>query len=150
MAPQRTRAVYAVRGLSIIYSGYRYSLEMLAWTRYQVYRAYPYSYQYCPAIYSQRGQGTSGDLYFYPLPSQALQAEFDVQCLPADLLDDQSVEVIPDPWTDAVPYMSAALAFQELQNFNSSRYMMDQYKEFALSYSQFTRIGRAINPYGRQ
>ncbi len=142
-------AVYAVRGLSVIYSGYRYSLEMLAFTRYQIYRAYPHQYQYTPAIFSQFGQGTSGSYFCYPIPSQSLQAELDCQCLPSDLTDDQSVEVIPRPWTDAIPYFAASLAFQELQNFNASRYMQDQYEKFALSYSQFTRIGRSTNPYGR-
>ena len=143
------QSVYFVRGVSIIYSGYRYSLEQLAWSRYQIYRAYPYQYQYTPAIYTQRAQGTNGDMYFYPLPSQALQAEYDCQCLPSDLLDDQSVEAIPDPWTDAVPYMAAHLGMLELQNFNASRYYLELYEKFALSYSQFTRIGRGINPYGR-
>lgn len=142
-------SVYAVRGMAIIYSGYRYSLEMLAWSRYQIYRAYPYSYQYTPAILSQFGQGVAGSLFVYPLPSQSLQAELDCQCLPSDLIDDQSIEAIPQPWTDAVPYFAASLAFQELQNFNASKYMQDQYEKFALSYSQFTRIGRSINPYGR-
>ena len=143
-------SVYYVRGVSIIYSGYRYSLEALAWTRYQTYRQYPYQYTYTPAIMCQRGQGTNGDLYFYPLPSQPLQAEYDVQCLPSDLLDDQSYEAIPLPWTDAVPYFATSLAFAGLGNLNAAKYYMDMYEKFALSYSQFARIGRAINPYGRQ
>ena len=67
-------SVYGVRGISIIYSGYRYSLECLAFSRYQIYRAYPYQYQYTPAICSQFGQGTNGNFYFYPLPSQPRQA----------------------------------------------------------------------------
>ncbi|MFA5897715.1 MAG: hypothetical protein WC829_01250 [Hyphomicrobium sp.] len=142
-------SVYAIRGIAIIYSGYRYSLQNMAWTRYQLYRAYPYQYQYTPAIFAQFGQGAKGSLFVYPLPSQALQAEFDCQCLPSDLIDDQSVEAIPAPWTDAIPYFAASLAFQELQNFNASRYMQDQYEKFAMSYSQFTRIGRMANPYGR-
>lgn len=143
-------AVYFVRGVSIIYSGYRYSLEMLAFTRYQIYRAYPYQYQYTPAIVSQFGQGTKGNLFVYPLPSQSLQAEFDCQCLPSDLIDDQSVEAIPNPWTDAVPYMAAHLALIELQNYNAAKFMFELYERRALFYSQSSRIGRAINPYGRQ
>jgi hypothetical protein len=143
------KSVYAIRGVSIIYSGYRYSLEYLAWTRYQIYRAYPYQYQYTPAIFAQFGQGAGGSLFFYPLPSQALQAEYDCQCLPSDLLDDQSVEAIPDPWTDAVPFYAAHFAMAEIGNLNASRMYLDLYKEFALSYSQFSRIGRASNPYGR-
>lgn len=143
------KSVYAVRGVALIYSGYRYSLEYMAWSRYQIYRAYPYSYQYTPAIYSQFGQGSNGSLYVYPLPSQALQAEFDCQCLPSDLIDDLSVEAIPDPWTDAVPYMAVHLAFLELQNYNAARMFLELYEKRALSYSQFTRIGRGSNPYGR-
>lgn len=143
------KSVYAVRGMAIIYSGYRYSVEYMAWSRYQSYRAFPYSYQYCPALFSQFGQGTNGSLYVYPLPSQALQAEFDLQVLPSDLVDNLSVEAIPDPWTDAVPYMAAHLALLELQNYNSSRFMLELYEKRALSYSQFTRVGRAMNVYGR-
>ena len=142
-------SVYGVRGISIIYSGYRYSLECLAWTRYQMYRAYPYNYQYAPAICSQRAQGTSGDFYFYPIPSQAMQAEWDVQCLPSDLIDDQSVEAIPDPWGECVAYAACHYAMLELQNYNASRFFMDLYGKNLLTYSQSTRIGRGTNPYGR-
>jgi hypothetical protein len=143
------KSVYAVRGLSIIYSGYRYSLEYMAWTRYQTIRAYPYQYSYVPAIYSQYGQGANGTFFCYPLPSQSLQAELDCQVLPADLIDDLSPEAIPEPWTDAVPYMAAHLAFLELGNFNMAKAYLDLYEKRALSYSQFTRIGRGVNPYGR-
>ena len=143
------KSVYAVRGISIIYSGYRYSLETLAWSRYQMYRAYPYQYQYTPAICSQRQQGTSGDFYFYPLPSQPLQSEWDVQCLPSELVDDQSVEAIPDPWGECVAYAACHYAMLELQNFNASKFYMDLYGKNLLLYSQSTRIGKAVNVYGR-
>lgn len=143
------KSVYAVRGIAIIYSGYRYSMEYMAWSRYQLYRAYPYQYQYTPAIYSQFGQGANGNFYCYPLPSQALQAEIDCQVLPSDLTDNQSVEALPDPWTDAVPYMAAHLAFLELQNWNAAKFYLDLYEKRALFYSQMTRVGRPANPYGR-
>lgn len=142
-------SVYAVRGISLIYSGYRYSLESMAWSKYQTYRAYPYQYQYTPAIFSQFGQGTAGTFFCYPLPSQPLQAELDCQCLPSDLIDFQSVEVIPDPWTDAVPYFAAHFCMLELGNYNAAKMYLELYEKFALSYSQFSRIGRAANPYGR-
>lgn len=142
-------SVYAVRGISIIYSGYRYSLECMAFSKYQIYRAYPYQYQYTPAICSQYGQGANGNFYFYPLPSQPLQAEWDCQCLPTELVDDSSPEAIPAPWTDAVPYMAIHLGYLELQNFNAAKFYLDLYKERALFYSQGARIGRAYNMYGR-
>ena len=143
------KSVYGVRAISLIYSDYRYSLECLPWTRYQLYRSWPNSYQYTPAICSQRAQGTSGDFYFYPLPSQSQQAEWDCQCLPIDLVDDLSVEAIPDPWGEVVVYAACQYAMQELGNLNAARYYMDLYGKNLLLYSQATRIGKAINSYGR-
>ena len=143
------KSVYAVRGVSIIYSGYRYSLEYMPWSRYQFYRSFPYAYQYTPSIFSQLGQGVSGSLFFYALPSQSLQAEFDCQVLPSDLIDDQSVEAIPDPWGECVAYAACHYAILETQNLNASRFYMDLYGKNLLLYSQATRIGRGMNPYGR-
>jgi hypothetical protein len=143
------KSVYAVRDVALIYSGYRYSVEYMPWSRYQIYRAYPYSYQYTPSLYSQLSQGAGGNLYFYPLPSQSLQAEYDCQCLPSDLIDDQSVEAIPDPWGDVVAYAACQYAMQELGNMNAARYYKDLYAQNLLLYSQATRVGRSANAYGR-
>ena len=142
-------SVYAIRGFSLIYSGYRYSLEYMPWSRYQIYRAYPYQYAYVPAIYSQLTQGAAGEIFCYPLPSQPLQAEWDVQCLPSDLIDDQSVEAIPDPWGECVAYAACHYAMLELGNLNASKFYLDLYGKNLLLYSQTTRIGRGVNPYGR-
>jgi hypothetical protein len=45
--------------------------------------------------------------------------------------------------------MAAHLAMIELQNYNAAKFFLDLYERRALSYSQFTRIGRGINQYGR-
>lgn len=143
-------SVYAVRSVSVIYANYRYSLPMYPFSVYQAYiRQYPFQYQYVPTFASQYGQGTSGSLYFYPLPSQTYQVEYDCQCLPIDLIDDQSVEALPMPWRDAVAFYAAHLAFLELQNFNAAQGYLALYEKFAQRYSNFARIGRAVNPYGR-
>ena len=44
---------------------------------------------------------------------------------------------------------AAHFAMAEIGNLNASKFYLDLYEKFALSYSQFTRIGRASNPYGR-
>lgn len=143
-------SVYAIRSVSIIYSNYRYSLPMYAFSVYQaMIRQYPNQYQWVPTFTSQYGQGTAGSLYMYPLPSQTFQVEYDCQCLPADLTDDQSVEALPMPWQDAVAFYSAHLAFLELQNFNAAQGFLALYEKFVQRYSNFARIGRAVNPYGR-
>lgn len=144
-------SIYFVRSVSIIYSNYRYSLPMYSFSVYQsMIRQYVASqYQYVPTFCSQFGQGTAGTLFMYPPPSQTYQLEWDCQCLPQDLADDQSVEAIPDPWTDAVSYYAAHLAFLELQNGNTSRMYLDLFEKRMKDFGSFCRPGRVSNPYGR-
>jgi len=144
------QSVYGVRGVSIIYANYRYSLPKYSFSTYQaMIRQYPFQYQYVPSFFSQLGEGSAGSLYFYPLPSQTYQMEWDMQCLPQDLTDDQSVEVIQQPWDELPPYFAAHLAYARLQNLNASKYYLDLYNQMAKEYSGETRIGRVVNPYGR-
>lgn len=143
-------SIYFVRSVSIIYNNYRYSLPVYSFSIYQaMIRQYPFQYQYVPTFASQFGQGTNGSFYVYPLPSQAYQYELDCQCLPSDLIDDQSTEALPMPWQDAVPWYAAHLAMVELQNWNAAKAFLDLYEKFAQRYSDYARVGRVTNIYGR-
>jgi len=144
-------SVYMIKSVSVIYSNYRYSLPMYAFSVYQaMIRQYPFQYQYVPSFASQFGQGNGGSFYAYPLPSQIYQWEFDCFCLPEDMLLDNSIpEVIPQPWTDAVQYMAAQLVYQELGNFNAAGFYEKQFDKRTLGFSQQARPGRMTNPYGR-
>jgi hypothetical protein len=136
--------------VSLIYSNYRYSLPMYAFSVYQsMIRQYPFQYQYVPTFCSQFGQGADGSLYMYPLPSQTYQVEYDCFCTPQDLIDNNSVDVIPNPWTDAVSYFAASLAFEEIQNLNYAKYYFDKFDAMLQRYSNYARPGRVVNPYGR-
>jgi hypothetical protein len=144
------KSVYAVRSVSIIYANYRYSLPMYSFSTYQaMIRQYPFQYQYVPTFCSQYGQGVNGSIYVYPLPSQTYLMEWDMQCLPQDLIDDQSVEIIQGPWDELPPYFAAHLAYNKLQNLNAAKYYLDLYTQMAKDYSGEARIGRVVNPYGR-
>lgn len=144
-------SIYFVRSVSIIYSNYRYSLPIYPFSIYQAQvRSYPAGqYQWVPSFGAQFGQGVSGSFYFFPLPSQTYQVEFDCCCLPIDLEDNQSVEVIPKPWTDAIVYYSAHLLMIEIQNYNAASFFLQLYEKFAQRYSDYARAGRVVNPYGR-
>jgi hypothetical protein len=143
-------SVYAIHSVSVIYSNYRYSLPCYAFSVYQAkIRQYPFQYQYVPAFCSQFGQGTDGSFYVYPLPSQTYQIEYDCYCLPIELEDDQSVDVIPSPWDDVVKFYAAHLAYLDLQNYNAANYYMQLFDNMTLRKSQYARPGRAISPYGR-
>lgn len=144
-------SVYMIKSASVIYSNYRYSLPMYAFSVYQSQiRQYSLLYQYVPSFCSQFGQGVDGTFFAYPLPSQTYQWEFDCFCLPTDMRLDNSIpEAIPQPWTDAVSYMAVQLAFQELGNLNAARYYEQQFDKRTLGFSQMARPGRMTNPYGR-
>jgi hypothetical protein len=143
-------SVYAIRGVSVIYANYRYSLPQYSFSEYQAkIRQYPFSYVYVPAFFSQFGQGTDGSLYVYPLPSQVYQIEYDCQCVPSELVDDQSVDVIPYPWSDVVAYFAAHLGYMDLQNLNGAQWYLDLFDKMTLRKSQYARIGKVVNPYGR-
>lgn len=141
---------FAALSVAMIYNGYRYTVAQYPFTVYQGFvRNYPQQYRYVPTIYSQYGQGVSGSLYLYPLPSHTYQFETDCLCLPTDLLDDGDYEAIPSPWQDAVPYMAAQLCYLELQNFNYARAMMELYNERVRRYSDGARPRYLGSLYGR-
>lgn len=143
-------SIITVRNISVIYSNYRYSLLIYPWTTYEsMIRQYPRQYYYVPIMGSQFGQGANGSFYFYPVASQAYQTEWDCGCLPSDLTSDLDPEAIPLPWTDAVPYFAAHLAFLELQNLNAAQYYLQLYEKMTSAYSSYARGTRIINPYGR-
>lgn len=143
-------SVYMIKSVSLLFSQFRYSLACYAFSTYQaLIRQWTAQWQYVPAVCAQYGQGTDGSFYMYPIPSQPYQVEFDCFIIPSDLTDDNSVEAIPQPWTEAVPYWAASLAFEELQNLNASTYYTKKFDVLVQRYSDYARPGRIINPYGR-
>ncbi len=143
-------SVFAVIEAAVIYANYRYVPPHYPYSTYQaMVRQYPTQYYYVPTITSQIGDGAGGSYMFYPLPSQSYRCEWDCLCLPSDLQTDQDFEAIPKPWTDAIPYMAAHLAYLELQNANLARMYLELYDNFSHRYSAYSRIAKTINPYGR-
>lgn len=143
-------SVYMIKSASIIYSNYRYSLPMYSFSVYQArIRQYSSLYQWVPTFASQYGQGTSGSLYMYPIPSQQYQLELDCFCMPSDLVTDLSVEAIPQPWTDAVKFYASHLCYLQIQNANYAMMYQKLFNEFVTRYGSYARPGRATNLNGR-
>lgn len=142
--------VYMVRGVSILYSNYRYSLPCYSLTTYQAFiRKYPTQYMYVPCVFTQVGAGSAGYILAYPLPAQAYPIEFDCCCMPRDLTTDQDYDAIPDPWRDVVKDYALFLAYSELQAFNNARAYYEKFDREIRVCSQAARPGRATNPIGR-
>lgn len=68
-----------------------------------------------PTDWAQYGQGVNGSLYFYPTPDAIYSLTIDTLCYPIALTDDATVDAIPYPWTDCVPYFAAYLALLSAQ-----------------------------------
>lgn len=144
------KSIFAVKSVSIIFANYRYSLPCYDFSTYQsMIRQYPRQYIYIPTLCAQRGQGSNGSLYLYPISSATYQMEWDAFAIPSDLQTDQDYEAIPDPWTDAVAIGAAKWAFLELQAYNNARYWSDEFESYCHKFSSYARPGRPTNPYGR-
>ncbi len=143
-------SVYWANSVNIIYNSFRFQFLVYSFSTYQAQiRNYVRQYEYVPSVFGQLGRGTSGSLYCYPVASAQYQLEIDAFCIPSDLLDDESQEAIPGPWTDLVPYMAAHLAFLEMQNLNSAEYYRKLFNEEMASYSSWAAPRRVSNRYGR-
>lgn len=142
--------IIAVRGVSLIYANYRYSIPIYDFSTYQAFiRQYPRQYFFVPTMGAQFGQGAAGSLFLYPIASQSYSMEWDCTFLPADLNTNLDPEAIPLPWTDAVPMLAAWYCFTELQNYNAAAYHLSIYEKFLSRFSFAARPGRAVNRYGR-
>jgi hypothetical protein len=117
---------------------YKPMLTPRVWTEFQAYlRVYQNQAQNYPIFWSQYGQGINGSFYLFPWPSQQLQMDVDAWCIPIDLVDDTTVEVIPLPFSDAVPYFAAYLAITDAQRSDDADTMMKKCN----TYLQFSRAG---------
>ena len=80
-----------------------------------------------PTAMAQLGQGEAGNLWFYPTPTAPVTATLDVVATPIALVDDTTVEAIPYPWTDAVPFYAAWLGMQNMQRQGDADKMLARY-----------------------
>lgn len=104
-------AILSVRGVSIIWSNWEYSVNWVSYSKYNaLVRQYVSTFFAPPTMGCQVGQGTDGSIHLYPLADQPYLMQWDTLCLPSDLSSDQDYEAIPDPWRHAIPFYAAHLA----------------------------------------
>lgn len=94
-----------------------------------------------PACYAQYGQGGSGQIYLYPIPTSATAMLWDCACDPLPLTDDDSPDAIPEPYTDAVKFYAQYLCY-----LNSQR-RQDANSAFADYRRAMAQAGAAVYPW---
>lgn len=103
---------------------------MGAWSAFQAYcRAWNVGQENFPTVWSQYGQGESGSIYLFPIPSVVAQMDWDCYCFPLDLNTDEDFEAIPHPFTEAIPYYAAYLGYLKAQNMEMAEKMRQLYRE---------------------
>lgn len=83
-----------------------------------------------PSEWSQYKIGDSGSLYLNPILDTTYTLKLDVSVLPVELVDDNTVELIPYPYQDAVPYFAAYYAYMSAQRQQDAQTMYARYQEF--------------------
>lgn len=120
-------SILFVETIAVSWGALKPVLDQWNWNDLQAYvRSYPVvSGQ--PAMWAQFGQGEGGSVYIQPEPTSALPMEWNCVCTPIDLVDDTTAEAIPFPWTNAVPYYAAYLAFMNARRPIEAKNMYDIY-----------------------
>jgi hypothetical protein len=91
----------------------------IVWTdfqaRFRIFNGTWYGTISEPGWYAQYGEGSIGSVYLAPIPAQELPMEVDLTCSPFPLVSDDDSEIIPQPWSDAVVWWAAVLAYMQQQ-----------------------------------
>jgi len=128
----------------------RISINVATGQRWLIPRSYPYFELYFlgnpvvingpPVRWAQLGQGSSGTFVLDPPPDQIYTLQCRCVCLPINLVDDTTAEVIPYPWTDAIAYYAAYLALLSAQSparIADADRMFNHYTEYVTRARQF-------------
>lgn len=94
-----------------------------------------------PTVWAQHQQGVAGDFWLDPIPDLVYTLQLDCVCYPIALASDATVEAIPYPWTDAVPYFGAYLALLSAQSGARSaeaNLQMERYEFFVQRARKFS------------
>lgn len=91
-----------------------------------------------PKTYAQYGQASTGSLYLDPIPDGDYTLNLDCTCYPVDLVDDTTVDAIPFPFNEAVPYFAAYMALLSTQ----AGFREDQADRMLQRYEEFKNRGR--------
>ena len=86
-----------------------------------------------PTLWAQQSQGATGTIYIWPTPSAISPLIIEATWTPISLVDDTTVEALPYPWTDIVPYFAAYQAYLQAQRVQDAANLLSLYNKFMMS-----------------
>ena len=130
--------------VNIYWGNSRVPLLYRPWTQFNTELRYWQNYIGRPIAFSYYGQN---QIYVQPVPDQTYVAELDTVVLPDELVADNTVDVIQDPYTSVVKFYAAYLAKYQEQAYGEAEIFKAEYKSQvqAVLNSTFTR--RMYSPY---
>jgi hypothetical protein len=81
-------------------------------------------------VWSQLGVGSLASIYLAPVPTAVVVYQVDTVLQPNALTTDADAEIIPYPWTDAIPYYAAYLAYMDAQRTQDAQLLLQMYTLF--------------------
>jgi hypothetical protein len=126
------------------------TLFWMPWDEFQAYcRAYALLNTAYPAVWSVMNDGTQGEVWLFPIPSQANDLEADVTCLPINLNSDNDFDAIPESFSDAVKFGAAVLCYLATNRPGQADIMIQQGGGYVLTQRAAVDRGKTPNYYGR-
>lgn len=105
----------------------RPSLDWLPWDDFQAYcRAYSVLNQAYPAVWSVYNDGALGEIWMFPIPTQAGDIELDAFVLPKGVYSDDDFEAIPRGFQKGIKFAAAKLAFLSSYRYAQAQEMENQ------------------------
>ena len=135
---QGIQDVIGVRSIAVNFGGTQgsnqYMLETCDFSELQAYyRFYGPNLVGNPAKWARY----NSNIYMRPIPSQAYPMQWDTVCTVIDLVNDTTVEAIPQLFTYCVPYYAAYLALMNSQRPQDADAMYKLYDQFAIRARKF-------------
>ena len=122
-----------IQSISVSWGSMKPTLDFVPFTTFQArYRAYNIGQQNYPSVWTRLGRGAGQAIALWPIPGQVSQMEIVAYCQPIPLVDDTTYEAIPEPFTDAVKYYAAYLAYINAQRKDDAMWMASLYKEIMI------------------
>ena len=131
-APLGVQNALSVRMLSrVIVGAGRSFLELRPWEwAFLYWFSNPNPSPGPPKGWSIQQPGPFAQIYLNPVPDQAYTLNADCVGLPISLETDSDLEAIPYPWTDAIPYFAAYLAYLNSQREQDAEQMISKWAQF--------------------
>ncbi len=122
-------SVIDVIACSVNWGGnFRPTLNWMPWDDLQAWcRSYSNQTTAYPSVWSVYNDGTQGEIWLFPTPSQIGEMEIDCYCTPKALNSDDDFDVIPDGFKEAVKFMAASLAFMTSYRYQEAQMMERMY-----------------------